>query len=205
MRRGKERQSGLFDLIFPEIALKIPDSKTEEQGVSAVSEPAKQEATNSKPQERWFLYVALTSALLAVGTGITTLQSGSHSSRVLLNNIAASNLWSYYQAKSVKFNILNTEAEILRALGRKPDPKDAVKMEEYQKEMEQIKADAEEKTRLADQNAQEGARLVKAVTFFQIAIAMSAIAILIRRKGYWYFGLGIACIGLYFVALKWFP
>ena len=160
----------------------------------------KNEAT--KPTDNWVKVAALTSALLAVATALATLQAGGHSSRVLLNNIAASNLWSYYQAKSVKFNILKSESEVLRALGRRIDAKDANKMAEYQAEMDQIKKDAEEKQALAEKNGRLGALLGKAVTLFQVAIALSAISLLIRRREYWFCGLGLAAWGVYYVVIR---
>jgi hypothetical protein len=164
-----------------------------------MAEANKEENKNS---ESWIKVAALTSALLAVCTAITTLQAGGHSSRVLLNNIAASNQWSYYQAKSVKFNILKSETDILKALGRKADRKVDEKMAEYQAEMDGIKKNAEDKQALAEKNAKEGAVLGKAVTLFQVAIAMSAITLLIKRKGYWYFGLCLAAGGVYFVIIR---
>jgi hypothetical protein len=40
--------------------------------------------------------------------------------------------------------------------------------------------------------------LARAVTLFQISIAISAIAILTKKRLLWFISLGISCFGLYF-------
>src|SRR5260370_7782114 len=56
--------------------------------------------------ETWISWVALSTAILAVLAAIAGLLSGKHANEAMMSQIAASDLWSYYQAKSIKASVL---------------------------------------------------------------------------------------------------
>ncbi len=147
------------------------------------------------------LYLSLSTAIIAVLAAIASLESGSLSNDALLfKNQAvllqaqASDQWAYYQAKGIKGVLYSLN-------GNKSEG------ERYKKEQEGIQEKARElEERVKQANEQASERLENhhlfalSVTLFQVAIALSAIAAIMRRKPLWWIGLGLGVFGLvYFI------
>lgn len=146
----------------------------------------------------WISRVALSSALFAVVAAIAALLAGHHSNEAMIDQIRAANFWSYYQSKSIKNSLLNSKVDILLAQGKHASEKDEEKLKEYKKEMEEITREAKEREEASEKHLHLHETLAKAVTLIQIGIAISAIAVLVRKKRFWYVSLGFGCIGIYF-------
>jgi Domain of unknown function (DUF4337) len=160
------------------------------------------EETRREEKEKWTLYVALSTACIAVLAAIAGLLSGHHVNEALIEQIKSSDQWNFYQSKSIKAEIAASTASILEALPGKTVPaasKEAV--ERYEKEKEEIKKKAEEDETKADEHLQKHVTLSKAVTIFQIAIAISAISILTRRKPLWYGSILLSAVGIVFLIM----
>lgn len=143
------------------------------------------------------LYIAVCTALMAVLAAIAGLMAGHHSNEALIDQIRASDQWAFYQAKSIK-------AEI--RLSRLNTGTDAVKStEQTKKEEEEIRKNAGEYEYESKVHLQHHVWLAASVTLFQIAIAISAISLLTKRKGLWLTGMAIAFCGLvlFLVGLIW--
>jgi hypothetical protein len=159
-------------------------------------------------KESWSKYLALTTALIAVITAIVSLRSGNFADRALLaKNEAillqsqASDQWSYYQAKGIKKNL----AEGFTT--QTGDAKQKEQSERYAKEQEDIKVKAEaleekvkEANHLSEELFEKHHHMALGVTFFQIAIAMSAISALLGRKSFWIFSIIGTLAGMVFAA-----
>src|SRR5213078_1315887 len=78
----------------------------------------------------WISWVALSTALLAVLAAIAGLLSGIHVNEAMMNQIEASDQWSYYQAKSIKAAVLDAKI----ALSTTPSEKDRDNTARYQEE-----------------------------------------------------------------------
>lgn len=154
-------------------------------------------------QGGWMGKVALSTAMIAVIAAISALMAGHHSNEALILQIQSSDNWSYYQAKGIKSSILASKLELLTEMGKTPKEKDTKKFEEYKKEQEEISEQAKEKAHESEHHLRSHVTLAKAVTLFQIAIAVSAIAVLTRRKTFWYVSLGFAGIGVFFFIQGW--
>jgi uncharacterized protein DUF4337 len=159
-------------------------------------------------KERWILYVALSTAFMAVLAAGAGLLAGHHANEALIERVKASDQWSFYQSKSLKSEIAKNGDMLLHALA----PKQALPVEDnskdiarYEKEKEQIKKTAEEAERLSEDHLSKHVPLASAVTAFQIAIAVSAIAILTRRKKLWYAGMVLTAVGIVFFILGILP
>src|ERR1700749_795022 len=72
----------------------------------------------SEGKEKWVLFVALSTALIAVLAAITGLLAGEHADEAMLSQIRASDQWAFYQAKGIKTETLNETNKILVALGK---------------------------------------------------------------------------------------
>ena len=159
----------------------------------AMEEAAEESSFNSK--------AALSSALIAVFAAICALLAGGRANEAVMSQIKASDTWNYYQAKGIKAAVLGSKLDTLKALGKKADEKDLDKIEEYKKDQEETKAEAEKLNKEADALFASHEKLAKGVTLFQIAIAMSAIAVLSRKKLLWVGGILLGLGGLTFLAL----
>ena len=145
--------------------------------------------------DRWISWAALSSAIMAVIAAVAALMAGHHVDEAMIGRIMASDQWAYYQAKSVKSSVLKTKMETLAALGRKDAQDDQKKLETYASEMEAISEKAKELESESDRHLEHHSRLASAVTLFQVAIALGAIAALSRRAAFWYFSLVFGLVG----------
>ncbi len=175
----------------------------EENTTGEIKENLEKISENAKD---WNMYLAVTTAIIAVLAAIASLLSGTFSNEAILekNNAIlyqnkASDQWSYYQAKGVKKNLAESFYEQFGNEKLKAD------VDRYTKEQEEIKKQADEfEKKVKESNINSFRQLEKhhksalAVTFFQIAIALSAISALLKRKSFWYISILLAAIGLGF-------
>ena len=157
-------------------------------------------------RERWTLYVALSTALMAVLAAVAGLLAGHHANEALIERAKASDQWNFYQSKNLKQEIaLNTD-QILRALGKDTSVRDhAADIARYDHEKADIKKEAEADEERSEAHLAKHVPLASAVTAFQIAIAISAIAILTRRKNLWFGSLILTAVGIVFLVLGLLP
>ena len=146
----------------------------------------------------------LTAVLSTVGAIFGYMGGHSQNAALLYKNdaaiqkTAASNQWNYYQAKSNKQNL--AELSVTLTSGEAQEKfKQAV--ERYKKEKEEIKAEAdklEAESKAADQKSEAEMhvheRWALATTLLQIAIALSAITLLTRKR--WLLGAVFGATGL---------
>ena len=159
-----------------------------------------EEAHHTK--DRGIMLIALTAALIAVLAAVASMLSEHQSNEAMLAQLKASDQWAYYQAKGIKHNILDTQIVLLEAQGFKDQAKlDAMKTarEKYKKDQDDI---AKEATREQEDSAKalkSHSSLSYAVTFLQVAIGISAISALTRRRWLWISGLVVALGGIAFL------
>jgi len=141
----------------------------------------------------------LGTAILAVFAALSSLVAGHHANEALIEQIQASDQWAYYQAKGIKAAVLESKIETLQALSKQTSVKDEEKVKGYKKEQKEIEEQAKEKEKSSSAHLSAHNILAKAVTVFQIAIAVSAISVLTRRKWLWYGSGVLGLIGLIFL------
>src|ERR1700730_2147120 len=147
--------------------------------------------------ERWISWVALSTALLAVAAAIAGLLSGKHATEAMMSQIESSDQWGYYQAKSIKASVLDAKI----ALATAPNESDSGKRDRYEKDQEEIKAEAEKKQNEAKSNFHQHEVFARSVTMFQIAIAIAAISALTKKQRFWIVSLLFGVAGCIFLAL----
>ena len=121
-----------------------------------------------------------------------------HANEAMIDQIQASDQWNYYQAKGIKANLLSTKDELLVGLGKTVDPKDQHKLEEYKRQQAEIKAAAEEKQHESEAHLRHHTILSRSLTMFQVGIAISAIAVLTKRRRFWGVAVAFGLAGLAF-------
>ena len=139
-------------------------------------------ASHSSLNQPWITWGALISAIFAVLAAVAALQAGHLADEGMLEQIRASNHWSHYQAKSIKSNLLETRQQILQALGKNGDETTAQKRNEYASEQAELQQQAQDNERTSEKFFAQYHVFSRAVTMFQIAIAVAAIAVLARRR-----------------------
>ena len=145
----------------------------------------------------WMSWVAMSTAVLAVLAAIAGLLSGARVNEAMMSQIEAANRWSYYQAKGIKAAVL----DVKMSLGAEPDAQEREKAARYQEEQNEIQKEARAKEVDAKSNFHEHEVFARAVTMFQIAIAVAAISALTRRRPYWFVSLALGAAGGIFLAL----
>ena len=148
---------------------------------------------------RWVSWVALSSAILAALAAITSLLAGHNANEAMIEQIEASNRWSYYQAKSIKASVTTSKIDLFGALGKAVPEADQKKLEDYHQQMEEIQKQAEEKQVSAEAHMQRHQVYARGVTMFQVAIAVAAISALTRKRRFWLVGLGFGLVGTVFL------
>src|SRR6476660_6667543 len=146
----------------------------------------------------WISWAALSTAVLAVLAAIAGLLSGHHVNEAMMNQIEASDQWSYYQSKSIKASVLDAKMELA---GGAPDASDQSKRDRYEKEQEEIKSEAERKETAAKSNFHKHEVFARGVTMFQIAIAIAAISVLTKKRRFWFVSLVFGAMGCAFLGL----
>jgi hypothetical protein len=164
----------------------------------------------SEEKEKWVLYVALSTAFMAVLAALAGLLAGHHANEALIERVKASDQWNFYQSKNLKEEIATSSDMILHALpasaAHPADAPDHSKdIARYEKEKAGIKKTAEEAEKSSEWHLSRHVPLASAVTAFQIAIAISAIAILTKRKKLWFGGMLLTLIGIVFLILGILP
>ncbi|MEP7015491.1 MAG: DUF4337 domain-containing protein [Verrucomicrobiota bacterium] len=147
--------------------------------------------------EGWISWVALSTAIFAVLAAISGLLSGKHANEAMMGQIAASDQWNYYQAKSIKASVLDAKM----GLAATPDEKDRAKAARYEEEQSEIKSEAESKEKEAKLNFHRHEVFARGVTMFQIAIAIAAISALAKKRPFWFVSLLFGAIGCIFAVL----
>ena len=119
---------------------------------------------------------ALLSAFLAVAAAIAALTAGHSANEAMIRQIQSSDQWGYYQAKGIKLGLTEMRNESV------PSAALTEKIEHYKSDQQEIKKKAEELTAESEALLHRHETLAAAVTLFQIAIAMTAIAVLTRKR-----------------------
>ncbi|MCX5751190.1 MAG: DUF4337 domain-containing protein [Candidatus Saganbacteria bacterium] len=168
-----------------------------------------------EPKEEWLNYLALITVILAVCATLSTFKGGSYSTRSVISQTQAANQWAYYQAKSIKGYLYEIQKEALELEFKKTEDRGAKaltseyekkialysqKLKKYDEEKAEIFKEAK-KMELIRDDAQKHAEIFGvAVIFLQIAILLSSIAALLKKKVIWVVGVATGVIGLVYFA-----
>ena len=145
-----------------------------------------------KEEKKGSMYIAISTALMAVLAALASLLAGHHSDEALIEQIKASDQWAYYQAKGIK-------AEIRGLAPAGPATDSAIA--HYKADQEKAQERATEAETASHAHLASHSVLARSVTMFQIAIAIAAIAILTRRKPLWWISICISAAGLVFFVI----
>ena len=164
-------------------------------------------------KESWITWLALTTAFLAVFAAVTTMYMGKYSNRAILIQGQESDQWAYFQAKSIKghtyeiqrqkleLEFLSLQARMPAAVVdkyRKTMADYEANIKRYDKEKAEIKAGAEKMAKQKASVQNMSANFSYSLIFLQIAIVMSSVAAITKKKPLWYLGLAMVTGWLFF-------
>ena len=157
--------------------------------------------------EKWGKWVALTTMIFAVCAALSSLKGGGYSTKVQLAMTQENNKWAYYQAKSIKGHSFELERDLfaLYQLSAAEKEKEFItkkiqyyteQVARYDKEKNDIKKEAEDLSKDEDNFKRHGGNFGMAVMFLQIAIMLSSVAALMKRRRLWVGGMILGVLGL---------
>jgi hypothetical protein len=163
-------------------------------------------------KEPWLNYLALSTVIFAVCATLSTFKGGGYSTRSVLSQAQASDQWAFYQAKSIKGNLYQLQLEKIQFEAKLDANADAAKRAAYQEAIESyqkkaagyekdkadIKLEAEKLEKQRDDAKKHGEPFGLAVILLQIAILISSIAALLKRKELWYLAMPVGLVGIVF-------
>lgn len=173
------------------------------------------EAREEEREDRGFLRrISVSTALIAVLAAVAALQAGGTINEALLEKNEAMavrneafDLWAQYQAKGIRSAILKQEKQTLISLDRVPQASLDQDIARYQKEQDEIAADARRRedgarrhSEAAEHFTHRHHRYASSVALMQVAVALSAIAALSKNRSLWGLSLLVAVCGAAFFA-----
>ena len=163
---------------------------------------AKEAAEEAK--ERMHLApVSLTIAVLAVFVAVVSLLGHRAHTEEILAQTRATDQWGYYQAKNIRQNNLEALDEVLTALGNaKAEAAEEVQkhfheeIDKYGEQKKDIQAEARGLEVEVQRASRRADRFDLGEVFLEIALVVTSITLLTDNRGYWYFGMCLAVVGL---------
>lgn len=163
-------------------------------------------------KDTWLNYLALTTVIFAVCATLSTFKGGGYSTRAVMSQTQAANQWAYFQSKSIKSYIYEVqkdgmELSLKNGLSQfgayeytKKIDQYSQKIKKYEEEKTAIEKDARALEKRKEDAQRHSEIFGMAVIFLQIAILLSSIAALLKKRPIWYIGVGTGALGLvYFV------
>jgi hypothetical protein len=148
-------------------------------------------------KDRWSMLVAISTAFMAAFAALSSLMAGHQSNEALITQIKASDQWSYYNAKGIKAEVADGVALMIGS--KQADSTKAVIARKAKLKGDQ-KVIMEKATKLEEESEEhlnKDVILARAVTFFQIAISISAVSILSKKRPLWYISLVLFAAGIF--------
>lgn len=148
--------------------------------------------------------IALTALVLAICATFSSLYAGANASKGILAQNQATDLWAYYQAKSIKQTIYKAQLDALQADTDTEPAKLAELSAKFKAEIDRYEAEQKDiKTQAVDKGVERDGYLAlnrgfaSALTFLQIAILLTSLAGLMKQIGFWYAGMAIGAFGIF--------
>jgi hypothetical protein len=144
---------------------------------------------------RWYMYVALSTLLMALLTAIGALLAGVTSDEALLKRTEEIMEISILEGDRVQVDILSAKHEILVSLGKTPDEAEVERVREFKDAIEELAADVQrEEKRIISSNS-SSLVLAVAVTLLSVGITVSGMSVIVEQKMLWIVGIVFGVAG----------
>jgi len=146
--------------------------------------------------------VAGTMAGIAAFLAIVSVLGQHYNTEKLLRQQQSSDQWAFYQAKNIRRYVADATRDLLTQ--SKAEPKSIEKYtkdaERYDKDMESIKEKAEGLEKQSEAAGERAESFHTGEVFLEIGIVLSSLAILSKRKAFFYGGAISSVVGLVLAA-----
>ncbi len=152
---------------------------------------------------------SFTTAFIGVCLAISSILGGNANDDIMINRGLANNQWSYFQAKSTKqalyevnrkmFETQLADPTLVKSYREEVEKKLAdfdKKVEKYEVEKNEIKAQAENYEKLSTDASEIENMYDYAEGFYQIAIVIAAICLIAKNRKLWYFSMVLGGIAI---------
>jgi hypothetical protein len=147
--------------------------------------------------DKWSMLVAISTAFMAAFAALSSLMAGHQSNEALISQMKASDQWAYYNSKGIKAEVADAVTKINFSNGADSTQSVAARKAKLKEDQKKIQEKAEELEKESEVHLGKDMTLARAVTFFQIAISISAISILSKKKPLWYISLVLFAAGIF--------
>ncbi len=187
------------------LADKVNEVAEELKEVEKDTDELKEERKKQAQERSWLNQVALSTGIFSALAAIAAMHGNYLDTEGMLAKLEANDQWSYYQAKSTKRLIYDSNKMLLESLD-KPVPSTIVaETNRLDQEKAAIQVKANQLTAESYLYIERHERFASSVTALQVAISLGAVAALLRKRQVWYLSLGIATIGLGFILWGLYP
>lgn len=171
---------------------------------------------NERKKEKWLNYLALSSIVFAVCATLSTFKAGNYSTKSVLSQTQASDQWAYYQSKSIKGYLYDMQKDKLeielkgqKSASAANEYKNRIeayskKIKKYEDEKAKIENDARALEKTRDEAQRHSGAFGMAVVYLQLAIVLSSIAALMKKRFVWIIGLALGIVGIVYFANGFF-
>jgi hypothetical protein len=150
-------------------------------------------------KDRFEKTVAVSIACMAVVLSFISDQADDAKTDAILSTNQASNAWSYFQAKSTKQQVIESDLHILGVLDVADTAGVRATLEaelvRYDQEKQEIKDTAEQLSEQASHATSVDERAGQGALFLQLSIVLASVAILARWSKLWAVSLLVAVVG----------
>ena len=149
--------------------------------------------------------ISVTMAILAVCVAVVSLLGHRSHTEELLSQNRATDQWSYYQAKNIRRHNYEMGVDLLSMMEFKDKAQADKVREKYQKEAERYtkeQAEIEEQAKDLEKDSalqqRKANRFDLGEVFLEIALVISSLSLLSRKRLYWFLGIvsGLAGLGV---------
>jgi hypothetical protein len=147
--------------------------------------------------------ISVTMAILAVCVAVVSLMGHrSHTEELLMQN-RATDQWAYYQAKNIRRHNYEMSLDLMSLIEFKDKEQAAKVREKYQKEADRYtkeQAEIEEQAKDLESESAKAQRKADRFdlgeVFLEIALVISSLALLSKKRIFWYLGMASGAVGL---------
>jgi len=133
---------------------------------------------------------------------VSLLGHRAHTEQLLLQN-KATDQWAYYQAKNIRRHTYQLFLDLLSISEEKNAERSVEVKEKYQRELERykdeqkdIEAEARKLEKETDLERRKANRFDLGEVFLEVALVITSITLLTRRRMFWHAGIALGLVGL---------
>jgi len=172
-----------------------PPKPVTQSKIPGTDVPDVSKADDGEERKRWMARVAVSTAVMAAMAAISSSFSNANLNKAMFEKIAEADQWSYYQAKSIKHDVLEGTLRTAALLKQEIPADDTNRLAKYEKEKDEIQVEARKHQKLNETYLGKHQTMGMAATALQIGIGLAAVALLLKKNVYWALALAGGAVG----------